>query len=506
MFAASKSLRLPFDPITLSYVMALRGIGSRPKDGFIYAELGCGMGERIILLAACNPEGVFFGFDTDLDKLNDAAKKAEELSVKNITFSQASAAQLKEAVDTGVIGAKCFDYLVYNEPNNEQQENTGALGEAAKAVLKENGVFVYRYRTYDAANADELLFKSLTRHMLAEQPQKGEELAKEWRALCQLYFTAHPDQAQAFDKALAQGGGIEWLRTISNCDTSTSKTLQVSQMFSGRDLTYLGNAHLASNYMELSAPENCHKSLEAKRLHPLYEALKDLATHTSERIDLWGREPLHRSDNLVTLFDNFTFGITEPAEQIVRTITFQGKSISFVGPLYDGIISLASVMPITIGDLVHHESLAGVDVATLLNTVQLLVACGVLYPMRGSFEGGIDLSNPKLVGSYNQSLRKIKAELQDYAFASVVAGRPVFFSGIGTLVLQNLDKGGMEGIAGFMSDDLTRLADHPFLQPLNLDTPQRLAEESYNQIEIMFQQSMVRWFSLGVINTQKTLN
>jgi cyclopropane fatty-acyl-phospholipid synthase-like methyltransferase len=504
MFAASSVLRLPFDPITLSYVMALRGVVPRlPKEGFTYAELGCGTGERIVLLAACNPEGVFFGFDSDIERLNIAAQKAEELGVKNVTFSKASASELKEAVDNKIISGNGFDYLVYNEPDSTHHESVAILSDATKCLLTENGVFAYRYFTYNEPNADELLFKSMSRHILAEQPDKGEALAKEWRSLTHSYFLKQADQAQEFDKALSQGGGYEWLKKQSQGDTKTSKTLQVSQHFSGRDLTYLGSAKLPANYMELSAPEACHKALEAKRLHPLYEALKDLATQTSDRIDLWGREPLQRTDNLVALFSSFTFGITEPAEQVVRTVNFQGKSISFVGPLYDGIISLASVMPITMGDLVHNEALKDIDPVILLNTVQLLVACGILSPMRASFEGGIDLSNPKLVGSYNQSLRRINADLQEYAFASVVTGRPVFFSGLGTLVLQNLDKGGMEGIAGFMSDDLMRLSKHPFLQPLNLSNPQRAAEEAYNQIEIMFQQSMVRWFSLGVIDTQK---
>jgi ubiquinone/menaquinone biosynthesis C-methylase UbiE len=507
MFPASSALRLPFDPVTLSYVMALRGVKPRiPQDGFTYAELGCANSERIILFAACNPEGVFFGFDTNIEKLAWAAQKAEELGVKNITFSQASASELKQAVEGGVIGGNCFDYLVFNEPDNTQHENLGALSEAARILLKENGVFAYRYCTYDGARPDEQLFKSLTRHMLAEQPDKGEALATQWRDLCHLYFKNNASDGTAFDKAIAEGRGVEWLRSISNGDTKTSKTLQVAQLFSGRELTYLGSANITSNYMELSAPEACHKALEAKRVHPLYESIKDLATHTVERIDLWGRETLQRTDNLVELFNSFTFGVTEPAEQIARTVTFQGKSISFVGPLYDSVISLASVMPITMGDLLHHGSLAQVDHVSLLSTVQLLIACGILYPMRGSFQGGIDMSNPKLVGSYNQSLRKMRAEMQDYAFASVVTGRPIFFPALATMVLQNLDKGGMEGIAGFMGDDLSRLSQHPFLQPLNLTNPQRIAEEAYNQIEIMFMQSMVRWFSLGIIDTHKTIN
>ena len=502
MFPANSVLRIPFDPITLSYVMALRGVRPRlPKEDFTYGELGCGTGERIVLLAACNPEGVFFGFDSDIEKLNKAAEKAEEVGIKNVTFSKASATELKEAVDAKIISGKSFDYLVYNDAGNAQSETPAVICDVTKCLLRDNGVLAYRYATYNEANADELLFKSLTRHILAEQPDKGEALAQEWRGLSHAYLSNHPALAQAFDKALSEGKGFEWLRNASNGDTKTSKTLEVSQLFSGRELTYLGSANLSANYMELSAPDACHKALEAKRLHPLYESLKDLATGTNERIDLWGREPLVRTDNLVSLFSEFTFGVTEPAEQVVRTVTFQGKSISFAGPLYDSVISLASVMPTTMGDLVHHETLSQVDAITILNTVQLLVACGILTPMRSSFEGGIDMSNPKLVGTYNQSLRKIRPDIQEYAFASVVAGRPVFFSGLNTLVLQNLDKGGVDGIAGFMCDDLLRLAQHPHLQPLNLNSTTRAAEEAYNQIEISFQQYMVRWFSLGLINT-----
>ncbi len=504
MFAASSILRIPFDPVTLSYVMALRGVRPcLPKEGFTYGELGCGTGERIILFAACNPEGVFFGFDSDLETITQAAQKAEEFGINNITFSQANATQLKEAVDARIISDKSFDYLVYNEPDNAHRESITALHDVISVLLRENGVFAYHYRTYDDPHADTLLFRSLARHILGEQPDKGEALAMDLRSLCHCYFMSHPGQAQAFDKALAEGKGIEWLRNASSEETGTSRTLQVSQSFSGRDLTYLGCANLSSNYMELSAPEACHKALEAMRLHPQYEGLKDLATGSTERFDLWGHEPLQRTDNLVSLFSGFTFGMTEPAEHVSRMVTFQGKNISFAGPLYDEILSLASVMPVTIGDLVHHETLSQVDPDTLLNTVQLLVACGILSPMRASFEGGIDLSNPKLVGSYNQSLRTAHPTLQDYAFASVVTGRPIFFSGLSTLVLQNLDKGGMEGIAGFMGDDLMRLAQHPHLQPLNIGTTQKAAEEAYNQIEIVFQQSMVRWFSLGVIDTQK---
>lgn len=503
MFAANAALRLPLDPVSLSYVMALRGIRPRlPLEEFIYGEIGCGTAERLILLAACNPEGTFFGFDPDLDKLGKAAEKAEAFKVTNVTFAQASAPALKEAVDGGVIGAKCFDYLVYNEPGNAARENLASLHDCMTALLRDNGVFAYRYRSYDESQADTLLFQSLTRHILAEQPTGGEALAKDWRSLCALYLAAHPTEALAFDKAIGEGKGFDWLKSQVPADTKTSRTLQVGQGFAGRDFTLLGSATTTANYMELSTPEIAHAPLEARRSHPLYEAMKDLAMGAVERIDVWAREPLNRTDNLITLFGGFTFGTTESPERIARTVTFQGKSVSFMGPLYDSILSLASVMPVTMGDLVHHETLAGVDQATILSSIQLLVACGVLQPMRASFEAGVDMDNPKLVGSYNKSLSRETLDLQDYAFASAIIGRPLVFSGINSLILQALDKGGLNNIASLLSDELMRLSDHPYLRPLQLSEPSKAVEEALRQIETAFHQSMTRWFSLGIIHSE----
>jgi hypothetical protein len=500
MFAVGSSLRLPLDPVSLSYVMALRGIRPRlPNEPFAYGEVGCGAAERLILFAACNPEGTFFGFDPDLAVLSRAAEMAESLNLRNITFSQASAKDLKDALAKGVIGEKCFDYLVHNEIDNPAREDMVAMKDIVKSLLRENGILALRYRLYDQGDISRQLFEDLTRQFLAEQPNAGEALAKEWRQICTNYLANNLAQMDAFDKALSEGKGVAWLKQQAPASTKPSKTLAVAEAFSGRDFTFLGSGNIAGNYMELSTPEAAHGALSTRRMHPLYEALKDLAAHQSERIDLWAREPLQRSDNLVALFGGFTFGTTEPPERVARTVTFQGKSFSFVGPLYDGILSMATVIQVTMGDLVNHESLKGIDPLTILNTVQLLVACGLLQPMRASFVGGVDMGHPKLLGSYNQSLRHAQLDLQDYAFASPVAGRPIIFSGMNALVLQALDKGGLEQVGLLLGDQLMRLSQHPYLKPLSLNQPERAATEAVRQIETVFHQSYVRWFSFGIL-------
>lgn len=503
MFEASSALRLPLDPVGLSYAMALRGVRPRlPVEPFTYGEFGCGTAERLILFAACNPEGSFFGFDPDMAKLIKASHMAEQLGVANVTFSAADAQQLHAAVSDGTISKQSFDYLIYNSIDNADQENLAALHSASEALLRDNGCFVYRYRLYNSADADASLFKSVTARVLAERPDADEHFAQSWLHLCQIYFAAHPSMADAFDKAIKDKQGLQWLREQTAGATADSNVIAVGATFSGSGFTFLGSAVIAQNYMELSVPEAAHAPLKEWQKHSLYEAIKDLAMRNSERTDIWGREPLRRVENLIALFGGFTYGTTEAPERIARTVTYQGKSISFVGPLYDSILSLATVMPVTMGDLVTHETLAGIDPLTILNSMQLLVACGLLHPMRASFEGGIEMDNPKLIGGYNKSLAGASLDLQDHAFASTVVGRPVVYSGMTTLVLQALDKGGLHEIANLLAEQLIRLSQHPYLRPLRLNDAQRAQDESLRQIEAAFTQSMVRWFSLGILTTQ----
>lgn len=504
MFAADASLRLPFDPVTLSYVLALRGVRPRlPLEAFTYAELDCGSAERLILLAACNPEGTFFGFDPDIDALKKAAENAESMGVRNLTFSHASIADLKKAVDDKLIANNSFDYVIYNEADAKTKAPLATLSLLGQELIRAGGVMAYRYNAMAGGDPSTTLFKNVLRSLLDETPSADESFARDVRLLGIHYFLANPDKASAFDDALKQGKGVAWLKENAATQSEPVKTLDVGASLSAHGMTFLGSAAISGNYLELSTPEGAHLALGARRQSKLYEALKDLAMHTNERIDIWGKEPLQRTENMINLFGGFTFGTIESPERVARTVTFQGKMISFMGPLYDSILSLATVMPVTMGDLVHHETMKDVDSMTVLNSVQLLVACGILQPMRASFDDSIDMDNPKLVGSYNQSLRTQRLELQDYVFASSVIGRPVSFPAMQTLVVQALDKGGLQNIAALLSDELMRLSGHPYLRPLGLSEPEKAVAEALRQIENAFNQSMVRWFSLGILHNDE---
>src|ERR1700722_18558646 len=80
-----------FNPIQLSYVAALRGIHPRqPEDKFNYAILDCRDTNRLICLAASNPEGRFCGFVKEESVAKQAQNLAKERTVNNVMIVSTS--------------------------------------------------------------------------------------------------------------------------------------------------------------------------------------------------------------------------------------------------------------------------------------------------------------------------------------------------------------------------------------------------------------------------------
>jgi SAM-dependent methyltransferase len=96
-------------PHWLDFCMRAQGFDS-PGAGasYRYADLGCGAGFHLCLLAAANPQAEFVGVDFDAD-FTRSQKLAEEVGLTNVRFVQADFLDLAESwpAELGT-----FDYLV----------------------------------------------------------------------------------------------------------------------------------------------------------------------------------------------------------------------------------------------------------------------------------------------------------------------------------------------------------------------------------------------------------
>src|SRR5690606_8776735 len=84
-------------PELLRFVALLGGVQRlEPQEGFNYCELGCGNGRSLVLHAAADPRGRFFGVDFNPAHILNARNLAREAGAGNAVFLENSFAELHE--------------------------------------------------------------------------------------------------------------------------------------------------------------------------------------------------------------------------------------------------------------------------------------------------------------------------------------------------------------------------------------------------------------------------
>lgn len=374
------------NPANLRYLSAIRGnLPSDHSEGFTYAMIGCGNGDLLTALAAANPEGVFFGFDGDTAALETAAANAAACRVENVKFAPADAATLLEASKTGTL-TPAFNYVIANLTDSTQ-DLTATL-QAAEALLTPGGLCYVAYNS------------GITSAIAPES-----------------FIVSYKAGATPTDTALA-----------------------------ATKLTHLGSAKIRNNYIELSVPTAQHDALLAYDGKPGYESVKAAAQGAAVRHDVWTKPGLTQSDSEITRLQSFMFGATSPTTHIDPTFHYFGKKIDLATPLFTRLLTCLGDMPHSIGDMATMTEFAGVSQAELASGVQMLVAIGLVEPVRGAHtmaQG--NYNHPMLATSYNQRLRGQSLEAGGTLLAAPTMGRPMLATTPMAMTLQALDQGGLAG-------------------------------------------------------------
>lgn len=109
------------------------GLLDRLREGIDVADIGCGQGHAINLMAQAFPNSRFVGIDFSEEGIAAARKEAAELGVTNATFEVKDAARLEE-VDA-------YDFVCVFDAVHDQAHPDAMLAGIARA-LRPDGVFL----------------------------------------------------------------------------------------------------------------------------------------------------------------------------------------------------------------------------------------------------------------------------------------------------------------------------------------------------------------------------
>jgi hypothetical protein len=448
-----------FSPVSLRYIAALRGNKSKKAGmAFTYAQAFCTLPEELICLAASNPEGRFYGLVADDTARRTAEEKAALRGTFNVIFLAGTPSQILARLANGSALPPMLDFLCCDENAQglSEAERT-ALFDLAQNRLNPGGLFVRAYRAYgDDLASLRFLVKELAPEM--NDAQKIEFLS-DIKKLGSAHLGKHGDLAQKLDAAIAKKAPQDFFAALASGDAK-SATFDTMVDMGKRGLSYAGDARMEANFVELSVPAEAQDLIVSCRGNALYEPIKDFALNRTVRFDIWAKAGGARATDPTALFGGFAYGILTPRDHVPLSFAAQGKLIDFSSPLYTSLIDLMCVMPVGVGDILTHESGKGEDAAKILEAIQVMVACGIAHPMRGSLietrTGSI--AQPRLVGSFNRYLDKTDLNDKEVWFASQVLGSGITLPASEAFVMQALNRAGLNNSVSALMPELRRVA------------------------------------------------
>jgi hypothetical protein len=488
-----------FSPISLRYVAALRGNKPKPagKD-FIYAEAACANPERLVCLAASNPEGRFYGFVANDVARRAAEDQATQRGIFNVVFLVGSPSQVLARITNGSSLPPMLDYLCCDESLMELEPlERAALFDLAQKRLNPGGLFATSYKAYpENGGALNFLIHELAPEMNAEQQQ---EFLAEIKRLGVTYLAKNPGLAAKLNEAIVKGTPSSFFSLFDKMPTA-SGTFDTLVAMRSRGMEYAGDLALSSNYVDFAVPAEAQALVIGCRTHVLYEPIKDLALDRTVRSDIWVKPPAEKSLQPSQLFGGFAYGITLTREQIPALFTTHGKAIDLSGPLYTKLIDLMAVMPIGLGDFMSHPSGKDENAEKALEAIQILVACGIAAPMRGLRAPGnhASIAQPRLVGSFNRYLDKTDITDKEVWFASQVMGCGVSLSARDAFVMQALNRAGLSNSVSALMPELRRIAPTGAAMPV-MQTSEPTTEIAQSLIREVVGQSLTQWYAYALL-------
>ncbi|MFY9287891.1 MAG: methyltransferase regulatory domain-containing protein [Alphaproteobacteria bacterium] len=477
-------------PITLSYVAALRGVKPRlPGEAFIYADVNCTDTDLLTCLAASNPEGKFIGVVADQTLATQAEEQAKLREVENVAFVLGA---------LGSVALPPLNYLCCDEtkkPLSAVERN--ALFGLAEAALAPGGLLNLTYRAVEGDSHLRFLVREFAPEMDGAQ---AKEFLAELKKLGSQYFAQNPQALAQLNEAIAKGQPDEFF-SLYDKGEARSASFNTLVALRPRGFSYAGDTHMACNYIELSVPSEAQDLVIECQNNPLYESIKDFVRNRDVRSDIWCRQPAEQSSSLPELFGGFTYGITKLKDEVPSSIDVLGKTVDLSTPLYRKLIELMTLMPVGIGDFMAHPSGEGFSGTDIVGAMQILVALGIAQPMRGVL-GSNDVSNvsqPRLVGGFNQYLDKVSVTGGNLWMASSVAGNAMSISARDALVIQALSRAGLANSVSALMPELERLAQNPAQAAKIMDAAQPTPEMARDMVQDIVGKSIVQWYAYGLL-------
>jgi SAM-dependent methyltransferase len=370
-------------PPLLRAAAALNGFVPPPGEDFDYCEIGAGTGDTTSTLAAAHPEARFVGIDLSAEHVGFARGFAERGGLRNVRYLEGDVASLSPAE------LPRFDYVVAHGVLAWVAPETRAkLMDLAAACLQPGGVLYVSYNALPGwAGVEPLrrLMRDLSSHVAGgplERARQGAAAAGLLRDCGAEYFAQNPAASEMLD-TIARMGDTYAAHEYLGEHWHPMYFADVASEMAARDLAYIGQLPLYSNYRDLTIPTTALDLFQHVTSRAAFESLKDFAVNEFFRGDLYMKEgPIRDPDTTRAWLASTPFGTLVPASKAKFEVRLRHHVLRYDEAPFPALLARLAGAPATTAEIAREEAFAPIGQDALAGAVTSLLAGEQLWPMR----------------------------------------------------------------------------------------------------------------------------
>ena len=341
-------------PEQLAMAALLRGIKPPTlEEGFTYFELGCGQGDSLNLLAACNPQGRFYGNDFNPTHVAGAQTLADTAGLKNVTILEKSFQELQS------MDLPRFDFIclhgIYSWINTE---NRRLIVDFIRERLKPGSLVYISYNCLPGWSATAPLRRLMTDYahasgggVLTQRVEKALAFTARLKDLKTGFFVPNP----ALDARLAQiqGASRNYLaHEYFNRDWTPFYHADMVRDMAEAKLSFVGPASYGEQLEFLLLPQNALALLAEIQEPVLRETIKDFLLNQQFRKDVFARGKIAMQINEQReLLKRKQFMLATPRADVPLTVRFIVGNVNLLPEVYNPVLDKLDKRPCTLADL-----------------------------------------------------------------------------------------------------------------------------------------------------------
>jgi SAM-dependent methyltransferase len=432
----------------MDYLAAIRGFPRTDlAGGFNYCELGCGTGLSLIIHAAANPSGRFYGVDLNHDHIQRAIQTAKAGNVTNVTFLEEDFTHLLErdlprfdvialhgvySWISASIRREVQGFIAHRlQPGGKVYNSYNALpGWAQQAPIRQ--IMATHVEGMNGSTLDKVAKGTAHLKLLLDAGAASVTSSPQVKALVEHILTADPRYiAHEYFTPFWEPYYFQ----------------QVNEDMSRVGLTYLGCLPVALNYGAFCLPRDLQGFFEGLRTRTAFETNKDLVLNTVFRRDVYclGKEqPAQENGNRL---EGVTLGSFKAREDFEFRFEVKANAIELDGVIFPQLADLLAGNRVAVGAILAHESLSGYGQEEILQGLECLVASGQVIPMAPG-----PVPPPSGLSPLNRHL--LERDLADGHSVSLAsdAGTGISLPQADALIVCGIQEAGLEAVAGWLEE------------------------------------------------------